>query len=440
MDRFITILCILVAIAYATLAFPDGIVALALAFVLAAAVVFIIRRYAGEEYSHFLIQIFVVALLLRLTFGLSVEIFEMRDFFGEDSRLYDLLGARLAEIWSGSAVVNDVITYRALDKNAPGWGIYYIAGAIYYVVGKNILAAGAFCSVIGAATVPLVYSCAYNIFSNRRVSKVSAFLVAFFPAYTIWSSQLLKDGLIIFLLVLTMTMVLQLQKKFSYLNVAILIFSLFGIFSLRFYIFYMVVIAVGGSFLIGLSGSVKTIVRGLIALVIVGLILTYLGVLRTATSQFERYGNLERIQMSRLDLARSAESGFGEDVDVSTAEGAIAVIPIGFTYLMFAPFPWQISNFRQAITLPEMLVWWACIPFLLSGLWYTIKNRLRNSISILIFSLLLTIAYSIFQGNVGTAYRQRAQIQVFLFIFIAVGWALWQERKENRQLMRRRQN
>src|ERR1044072_1025761 len=168
MDKFIAILCVLVAIAYATLAFPDGIVALALAFVLAAAVVFIIRRYAGEEYSHFLIQIFIVALLVRLTFGLSVEVFEMRDFFGEDSRLYDLLGARLAEIWSGSAVVNDVITYRGLEENAPGWGIYYIAGAIYYVVGKNILAAGAFCSIIGAATVPLVYSCAYNIFNNRR--------------------------------------------------------------------------------------------------------------------------------------------------------------------------------------------------------------------------------------------------------------------------------
>jgi hypothetical protein len=104
---------------------------------------------------------------------------------------------------------------------------------------------------------------------------------------------------------------------------------------------------------------------------------------------------------------------------------------------MFAPFPWQAANFRQAITLPEMMVWWASIPLLLSGLWYTIKNRLRDSISILIFTLLLTIAYSIFQGNVGTAYRQRAQIQVFMFMFIAVGWTLWQERKENRNIKRK---
>ena len=78
-------------------------------------------------------------------------------------------------------------------------------------------------------------------------------MVALFPAFIIWSSQLLKDGLIIFLLVVAMTMVLQLQRRINYLEIAILDFSLFGILSLRFYIFYMVAIAVVGSFIIGQS-------------------------------------------------------------------------------------------------------------------------------------------------------------------------------------------
>ncbi|HAF12575.1 MAG TPA: hypothetical protein DCK99_02505 [Blastocatellia bacterium] len=46
---------------------------------------------------------------------------------------------------------------------------------------------------------------------------------------------------------------------------------------------------------------------------------------------------------------------------------------------------------------------------------------------------MLTIAYSVFQGNVGTAYRQRAQLLVFYFIFVAVGFVLLQEKREEKK-------
>ncbi|MBK9436382.1 MAG: hypothetical protein IPN51_00025 [Chloracidobacterium sp.] len=120
-----------------------------------------------------------------------------------------------------------------------------------------------------------------------------------------------------------------------------------------------------------------------------------------------------------------------------TTDGAITALPVGLAYLMLAPFRgrWQISPGDH---LPEVLIWWMLIPLSLYGLWYTVKNRLRTAFPILIFTVALTIAYSIFQGNVGTAYRQRTQIQVFLFMFIAVGWVLFKEKRENVQLERRR--
>src|SRR5687768_3879516 len=117
-------------------------------------------------------------------------------------------------------------------------------------------------------------------------------------------------------------------------------------------------------------------------------------------------------------------------------EGAISAVPIGFLYLMFAPFPWEMTNFRQTLTLPEVLLWWAMMPLLVMGLWFAIRRRLRSSIPVLVFSLMLTLAYSIFQGNVGTAYRQRTQIQVFLFIFISVGITLFLERREDTRALR----
>ena len=102
-------------------------------------------------------------------------------------------------------------------------------------------------------------------------------------------------------------------------------------------------------------------------------------------------------------------------------------------YLLFAPFPWQLASLRQSITLPEMMVWWASFPLLVVGIWFTLSYRLRQALPILLFTLMLTLAYSIFQGNVGTAYRQRSQILVFYFIFVAVGAVLLKERQEDRQ-------
>src|SRR5205814_7980465 len=98
--------------------------------------------------------------------------------------------------------------------------------------------------------------------------------------------------------------------------------------------------------------------------------------------------------------------------------------------------PWQATNLRQAITIPEVLLWWAMMPFLILGLAYSVRHKLRNAFPILLFSLLLTLSYSVFQGNVGTAYRQRTQIQVFMFIFIGVGWTVYQEHRENQRILR----
>jgi Ca2+/Na+ antiporter len=77
-----------------------------------------------------------------------------------------------------------------------------------------------------------------------------------------------------------------------------------------------------------------------------------------------------------------------------------------------------------------MVVWWCAIPLLVLGAWFTIRHRLREIAPILIFTSLLTLTYSIVQGNVGTAYRQRAQLLVFYFIFVAVGFVLTKEKRE----------
>jgi hypothetical protein len=392
-------------------------------------------RTASDEKS-FLTYLFLAALFLRLAFGTFLELYDLRIFFGTDALLYDMNGAKLVDYWSGRSPMDFSLT-RVTSISYPGWGMTYLTGLIYLIFGRGVFTAQCFCAAVGAMTPGLVYLVSIEVFENKRVGRLSSIMVAVFPAFVVWSSQLLKDGLIISLLVLCMLFVLKLQKKFSITFVVLLVLSLFGILSLRFYIFYMVIVAVAGSLFIGGSKSNRNILSRVAVLILVGVGLTYIGATRNAGSDLGDVTDLSRVQRTRNDLAKSAESGFGEDIDVSTSAGALQALPLGFIFLMFAPFPWAISSFRQAITVPEIIVWWFLIPLAGWGYWWSFRHRLRNALPILIFTFMLTVAYSIYQGNVGTAYRQRTQIQVFLFMFIAVGWQLWKERSEDRRSTRR---
>lgn len=429
MDKTLASLFFLVILVVTIYTYPEQAAAVLTLTITTIICIFFIRNLTSDQ--AFLQRIFIIGLLLRVSIGLVIHVFDLREFFGGDANAYHVAGSKLYEVWFGDVFTNDYNSQRILSTSFQGWGMNYFVGIIYAVTGPNILAAQFVCAVVGAGTAPMLYGCALKIFNNRNVAKMSAVFVAIFPACVIWSSQLLKDGLVIFLLVLIMTMVLRLQEKFDYIALVLLLLALFGIASLRFYLFYVVVVAIVGSFVIGTSKSQQAIAKRLIACLILGVGLSYMGATGNVSENFKRYGDLETIQKGRKWSAGVTESGYGEDWDVSTTEGAVSVLPIGFAYLMFAPFPWQATNLRQAIAVPETMLWWLSMPLLLAGLVYTIRNRLRNAIAILLFTGLLTIAYSITQNNVGTAYRQRTQIQVFLFMFIAVGWQLRKERIEN---------
>lgn len=391
----------------------------------------------------FLLRLFIAALLVRIILGTVIFLFNGQEFFGGDALTYDYFGHAQFRGWDGDRYYQSVAhNFVGCCGEASGWGMVYFVAAVYKIVGRNMLAVQLVNSVLGAATAVLIYLCAHHIFNNMKVARLASVAVAFYPSLVLWSSQGLKDGPTVFFLVLSVLATLKLGQKLSLKYIVVLVCSLMSLLSLRFYIFYMICVAIGGAFVIGMQAITATsFLRQFAAILLIGLALMYMGVTRSASIQIAQYGNLERVQRSRLDLARSAQSGFGRDVDVSTTSGALSTIPMGMIYLLFAPFPWQVVSLRQSITLPEMVIWWACFPLLILGLWFAIRYRLRMISPVLIFTVMLTLAYSVFQGNVGTAYRQRAQLLVFYFIFIAVGFVLLKEKREERkrrQLVERR--
>lgn len=390
--------------------------------------------YKSEVDGRFLLRLFVAALLVRMIIGLTIFTFKGQNFFGGDAVTYDYFGLAQMLGWGGDKYYQSIANKFVRSGEGSGWGMVYLVAAIYQLVGRNMSATQLVNCVFGAATAVVIYLCAHHVFQNIRVARIAGIAVAFYPSLVLWSAQGLKDGPTVFCLAVAILATLKLGEKLSIKYIVVLVCVLLSLIALRFYVFYMIAVAIGGAFIIGMQQvSATSFARQFIAMILLGLALTYVGVTRSASLQIERYGDLRLLQTSRSDQARSAESGFGKDVDVSSTSGAISTIPMGLLYLLFAPFPWQITSLRQSITLPEMMIWWASFPMLVLGLWFTVKYRLRMISPILIFTVMLTLAYSVFQGNVGTAYRQRSQVLVFYFIFVAVGFVLMMEKREERK-------
>jgi hypothetical protein len=410
----------------------QGISAVMFCATLAAVVGWLILR-SGPD-GEFLLKLFLFALLLRILIGTLIFVFNMQDFFGGDALTYDFYGSLQLKAWGGDHYSQSQVNIFVGKGEGSGWGMVYLVAGLYGALGRNMLAVQLLNAVLGAATAPIIFLCAQQVYGNTKVARLAAFAVAFYPSLVLWSSQGLKDGPIVFLLALSILATLKLGQKLSVKYLAALIVALFCLLSLRFYVFYMILAAIGGAFMIGMREvSAQSFFRQFVVVIALGLSLTYLGVTRYANVQMEAFGGLDQVQRSRLDAAKSAKSGFDKDVDVSTTTGALSSIPTGLLYLLFAPFPWQLASLRQSITLPEMILWWGSFPMLVLGLWFSVRYRLRQISPILVFSVMLSLAYSVFQGNVGTAYRQRAQLLVFYFIFVAVGYVLMMEKREERK-------
>jgi hypothetical protein len=75
----------------------------------------------------------------------------------------------------------------------------------------------------------------------------------------------------------------------------------------------------------------------------------------------------------------------------------------------------------QLLSLPEMIWVYALTPSIIRGVAILVRDQLRQALQVLLLTALLTLAYAIGSGNIGTLYRHRAQSMVFYLMFAAIG-------------------
>jgi 4-amino-4-deoxy-L-arabinose transferase-like glycosyltransferase len=377
-------------------------------------------RHPGPE-GAFLSRVYLATLLMRsalaIVLNATVTSADMARLFWGDSGTYDIGAYRLALWWSGDLLVDPQV-----GRMVSGWGFFYPIAALYTVFGRNQLLVQLLNATIGSLAVLVIHSIARRLF-DARAARWAALMMAFFPQMIFWSAAMYKDPAIILCIAVCMDALMRLRERFTARTVAVFTGAALALMSLRFYVFYFVAAASLGTFLFAQKRRVTGALAAQVLLLGGFLAAFSFAAGEETVEQHRQYFDLRRIQISRLDQSQSAQSGFGVEEDVSTPAGALRAVPKGLLYLLLAPFPWSARGLRQLLTVPEMLVWYALLPSLWRGLRYAVRTRARAALPILAYAASLTLAYSVFQGNVGTAYRQRTQVTMFYFVFMGAGLA-----------------
>jgi 4-amino-4-deoxy-L-arabinose transferase-like glycosyltransferase len=373
--------------------------------------------------SRWLFRVLLLAFALRMLTATAFALFPETRIFHDDATGYELHGLRIAAAWSGSGPPSELAS--VLEQN---YGYFYFAAIIYYVFGAFACAVSYASALLGMLTVFLVYRLASRFF-HLLVTRRAALMVAFTPSLILWSSMALKDPLMTFLIVLSLSSCVSFKQRASASSFLGTILPVIAIQPIRFYIVYFLGFAILLSLV--LERGIRRLTGVSKQLLIGGAVVAMLALVGFSgrAQQGMDYLSFEKVSSFRRGMAASADSGFSADIDVSTPAGAIAFLPVGVAVLLLGPFPWQFTSLRAILAGPETIIWWFMFPSLLRGLRFAFRKRFTEISPLILFSFTLTSAYSLVHGNVGSGFRQRAQIFVFLFIFAAVGQYLKQCRR-----------
>jgi hypothetical protein len=96
-------------------------------------------------------------------------------------------------------------------------------------------------------------------------------------------------------------------------------------------------------------------------------------------------------------------------------------LPTGIAFLVGAPFPWAARTGADLLTIPEVLLWYACVIFAVVGLVRLLRRqdlRFAHGVAALAG---MGIIFALIEANVGTLLRSRDMMVPFTVVLTGVG-------------------
>jgi hypothetical protein len=374
-----------------------------------------VRNRRAEDDAHFLWMLILAGVAVRVALTLVLRMTKMNDAIAPDEFTYHDNGQWFS--WWLQDKVPDAFAYKWQSSTQVGY--FALVGTIYALFGEyQVLPVLVNCVVGGLCAYP-AYLVAARV-SGRSAGRGAAVLVTFFPSIVLWSSLLIRDAFALFFLLWCAVLAQSLLEKFRLRTLLTLVLCLAALGTLR---SYLLVLTAGAAVVAFLVAGVRRPGRAIAISVACAVLVLLLVKSSGLGGDYLGDASLQGLAMRRRYNGLVGEGAIAmEGHDLSTAGGALSYLPVGLAWFLLSPFPWQFAG-RQSFAIPEVLVWYACIPFVAMGVVFALRRRRRHSLVPLFVGVFVTLLYSLVEGNVGIIFRHRAQALVLLLPFAAVGWA-----------------
>lgn len=302
---------------------------------------------------------------------------------------------------------------------------YYYNAFVYILFGFHPVILRILNCAFGVMTGILLYDTGKAI-KSVRFAKIASLLFMFWPSLIFYSTLNLKDTLILFFIVLTIKYFVGMLKRLDLRNAISVLLFIIVLFSLRFYV-GMIVMSIFIILIIYLAkvSLPKKIIFFVMIIIGWGIVTNILGYGFMGSKLFAFF-NFDFINNHKQQLQEkysSSQSNIFLDLRIYTIWDALKFLPVGFTYFMFAPFPWQAKGILQIAAMPENIVWYLLfIFFTIPGCKFFLrKENLKIGLIMLAYCSIITLMYSLTLDNIGIAYRMKLQILPFWFLILGAG-------------------
>ncbi len=340
-------------------------------------------------------------------------------------------------------------------------GNYYpvIVGYIYTFTVASMLIGQLFNAWLVALLIIFIYLIVREIGGTEKEGFLTGLMASVYPSLAFYGSLLLKDALVVLLCMTGLLLTLKIVKNFSILKFLGFFIILTSLIHSRFYVGYALMFGfVISWFLISNFNIKKRIIYGIIMVFILGFSPQILGNGYYGSTNLIIYLNPKRItfykeivyappvQSPPVQLPpvqsppvqsppqvkppalQPTASGTGRSSSIAMKTGLenpVAFIKntfLSFIYAFIGPFPWQLEIKRYLFVLPEMIIWYFLLFFIIKGIINSIKKRNKIIFPLIIFSIFVMGVLSIFMSNFGIITRIRMPVFLALSCLFPLGF------------------